>query len=484
MTVIAENEIKDIVQQVIANISINKEILISSGGNANYDPKPSGKNGIFEKMDDAIKAAQEAFLELNKVTLDRRKKYIQAIRQYALSVTVQVSKIAVEETGMGRAEDKIEKNKLAILKTPGVEDVQTEAFTGDRGMTLQEWAPYGVIGSISPSTNPTETVFNNSIMMISAGNTVVFNPHPAARKCSLLAVETINNAIIASGGPANCVTTVLQPTLESGKILFTHPKIKLLCVTGGPAVVDEAMKSSKKTVAAGPGNPPVVVDETANIDKAAASIITGASLDNNVLCIAEKEIFVVDAVAEKLKSSLKKNNGYELSLSQLDKLMTKIISKMPEKEGEEAVVNRNFVGRNANVIARELGLNLPDTTRLLFADVPNDHPLIYIEQLMPVMPLSRVKNFDRALELAYKAEHNYFHTAMMHSMNVDRLTQMGKLMNVSIFVKNGPSCAGLGFGGEGYTTFTIASPTGDGLTRPRTFTRMRRCSMIDYLRII
>jgi len=483
MNNITENDVRDIVKQVLANISINKGLLITANGDYSFEPTDNSP-GIFVKMEDAINAAAEAFKELNKLSIDKRKQIIQSIRSFALAETARVSKLAVEETGMGRPEDKIEKNKLAILKTPGVEDIQTEAFTGDRGLTLQEWAPYGVIGSISPSTNPTETVFNNSIMMLSAGNTVVFNPHPAARKVSLLAVETINKAIIAAGGPANCVTTVLQPTLDSGKILFTHPKIRLLCVTGGPAVVEEAMHSSKKTVAAGPGNPPVVVDETANIDKAAASVILGASLDNNVLCIAEKEVFVVESVAEKFKSALKKHNGYELSLNQLDKLMTKIITKMPEKEGEEAVVNRNFIGRNANVIARELGLNLPDSMRILFADVPNDHPLIYIEQLMPVIPVSRVRNFDRALELAYKAEHNYFHTAAMHSLNIDRLTQMGRLMNVSIFIKNGPSCAGLGFGGEGYTTFTIASPSGDGLTRPRTFTRMRRCTMVDYLRII
>ncbi len=480
---ISEQEIKDVVNQVLANISINKKMLISSTDNLSYDPTLHTP-GVYEKMEDAIDAAQQAFFELNKLSIEKRKEIIQAIRYAALAVTTIVAKLAVMETGMGRPEDKIEKNKLAILKTPGVEDVQAEAFTGDHGLTLHEYAPYGVIGSIAPSTNPTETVFNNSISMISAGNTVVFNPHPAARRVSTLAVETVNNASKSVGGPANIVTTVLKPTLDTGRILFTNPKIQLLCVTGGPAVVEEAMKTNKKVVAAGPGNPPVLVDETAVIDNAAASIVLGASLDNNVLCIAEKEIIVMDAVADKLKQSLKKHNGYELSLNQLDKLMTKIITKMPEKEGEEAVVNRNFIGRNANVIARELGLNLPDSTRLLFADVPNDHPLIFIEQLMPVMPLTRVRNFDKGLELCFKAEHHYRHTAMMHSLNIDRLTQMGKLMNVSIFVKNGPSCAGLGFGGEGCTTFTIASPTGDGITSARTFTRMRRCVMVDYMRII
>ncbi len=480
---ITEQEIKDIVRDVLANIAINKGLLISNTEDVSYTPTPN-QFGIFEKMDDAINAARKAFEELSKLSIGKRKKMIQAIRQFALSETVRVSKLAVQETGMGRPEDKIEKNKLAILKTPGVEDIQTEAYSGDAGLMLQEFAPYGVIGSISPSTNPTETVFNNSIMMIAAGNTVTFNPHPAAKRVSQLAVETINKAILSVGGPANCATTVLEPTLESGKILFTHPLIKLLCVTGGPAVVEEAMKSTKKTVAAGPGNPPVVVDETADIDRAARSIILGASLDNNVLCIAEKEIIVIDSVAEKLKAALKKHNGYELTLNQLDKLMPQIITKMPTNPHEEAVVNRNFIGRNANVIAKAIGLNLPDTTRILFAEVPNDHPLVFIEQLMPVIPLTRVRSFDAALELAYRAEHNYFHTALLHSMNVDRMTAMGKLMNCSIFVKNGPSCAGLGFGGEGYTTFTIASPTGDGLTRPRTFTRMRRCTIIDYLRVI
>jgi propionaldehyde dehydrogenase len=481
-TNITEKDIQDIVKKVIGNLSVNKGIIISDKSDTSYIPQ-ANTYGLFNRMEDAVIAADKAFQQLSELSLSKRNEMINAIRQYGLAETARLSKLAVEETKMGRVEDKLEKNKLAILKTPGVEDIKTEAFTGDAGCTLQELAPYGVIGSISPSTNPSETIFNNSIAMISAGNTVAFNPHPSAKRVSQLAVETVNKAILSVGGPANCVTTVLEPTLETGKVLFTHPVIKLLCVTGGPAVVEEAMKSNKKVVAAGPGNPPVIVDETAVIENAAKSIVLGASLDNNVLCIAEKEIIVIDKVANKLKTELKKNDCYELSMPQLNKLMSIIVKKMPEN-GEEAVMNRDYVGRNANYIAKAIGLNLPDTVRLLFCEVPNDHPLIFIEQLMPVIPLTKVRTFEQALDLAYRAENQCFHTAMMHSLNIDRLTKMGRKMNVSIFVKNGPSCAGLGFGGEGYTTFTIASPTGDGVTRPRTFTRLRRCSMVDYMRII
>jgi len=476
-------DIKNIIEEVVKRVSA--ELKMSFGEyNVNYEPQ-AGRYGIFEDMNKAIEAAYNAQQEFVKLSLEERKKIIETMRQYALANVKVFSELAVAETKMGRVADKIAKNQLSILKTPGVEDIESKAYTGDHGLTLVEYAPYGVIGSVTPSTNPSSTVINNSISMLSAGNSVVFNPHPAARRVSLLAVEILNKAVIAAGGPENLMTTVLKPTLETGKILFTHPKIRVLTVTGGPAVVAEAMKSTKKVIAAGPGNPPVVVDETAIIPHAAKAIVDGASFDNNVLCIAEKEVIVVRSVADALLSEMQKYNAYKLTTAQIDKLTEKIIVEPGDhKTGKEPVVNRELIGRNANVIARQIGLDLPDSIRLLYGEVPNDHPLIFTEQLMPVLPVTRVPDVDKAIELAYEAELHNYHTAHMHSLNVANLSKMAKKMNVSIFVKNAPSYAGLGFLGEGYTTLTIASPTGEGLTSARSFTRMRRCVLADYFRII
>jgi len=470
-----EDNIRLMVQDVIKNMNLNMNQASSASG--------SGNTGVFTDLNTAVAAARRAFEEFNNQTLDTRKKVIDNIRKVCLANVETLSRMAHEETGMGRVEDKITKNTLAINKTPGVEDIQPETFSDDDGLTLVEHAPYGVIGSITPSTNPTATIISNGIGMIAAGNSVVFNPHPSAKKVSCFLVNLMNKAVMEAGGPANLLAAVEEPTIESAKQLMTHKDIAIMVVTGGPAVVKQAMNSGKKVIAAGPGNPPCVVDETADIVKAGRDIVAGASFDNNVICICEKEILVVESVADRLKEEMKKNGAYELNESQI-KQLTDILVVESGGPGKEGVVNKKYVGKNADFIAKAIGLDVPSSTRLLLCEVPLEHSLVWNEQLMPVMPLVRVKNVDVAIELAVECEHHFRHTAMMHSLNVSKLSKMAKAMNCSLFVKNGPSYAGLGAGGAGFTSFTIASPTGEGVTRARTFTRERRCTLVDYFRII
>jgi propionaldehyde dehydrogenase len=467
-----EQNIRDLVAEVIKGMNLIPE------------QKTSEKTlGIFSNINDAVEAAYNAFEEFKVVTLETRKKIIGNIRKISLEYKDIFSKMAQEETGMGRWEDKILKNELGINKTPGVEDIIPETYTDDNGLTLVERAPYGVIGSITPSTNPTVTIISNAIGMIAAGNAVVFNTHPSAKKVSASVISLLNKAIIEAGGPQNLLTCVENPTIESAKTLMTHPKVAIMVVTGGPAVVKTAMNSGKKVIAAGPGNPPVVVDETADIPKAGKAIVDGASFDNNVICICEKEVFVVESVADQLKAEMIKNGAYELKGEQIKKITDLVISE-PGRQGFEGAANKKYVGKNANYIAKDIGLNLPDSIRLLICEVDKDHPLVWTEQLMPVMPIVRVKDVDTAIDLAFQAEHGFRHTAMMHSLHISKLSKMAKVMNCSIFIKNAPSYAGLGFGGAGFASFTIASPTGEGVTRARTFTRERRCTLVDHFRII
>ncbi len=467
-----EESVRQIIEEVISSMDLNL-------------PKDDGtKNiGTFSDINSAIDAADIAFREFGKLTLDLRKNCIANIRKICLANAETMSKMAHQETGMGRWEDKLVKNELGIRKTPGTEDIVPEAFSDDYGLTLVERAPYGVIGSITPSTNPTVTIISNAIGMIAGGNSVVFNPHPAAKKVSAFVVNLINKAIIEEGGPANLVCCITEPTIETAKILMTHPKIAILAVTGGPAVVKVAMNSGKKVIAAGPGNPPCVVDETADLAKASRDIVAGASFDNNVICICEKEIIVVASVADRLKEELKKNGAYELNEDQV-KRITELVIAEPGGPGCEGAANKNFVGKNADFIAKHIGLIVPPDTRMLLCEVGREHPLLWTEQLMPVMPLVRVQDVDTAIELAVEVEHGFRHTAIMHSLNIAKLSKMAKAMNCSIFIKNGPSYAGLGQGGAGFASFTIASPTGEGVTRARTFTRERRCTLVDYFRII
>jgi acyl-CoA reductase-like NAD-dependent aldehyde dehydrogenase len=468
-----EQNIRQLVQDVIQDMNIFPAKEKAGTENA----------GVFSNISEAIHAAEKAFSKLNMLTLETRKKIIANIRKTALAHNESISRMAHEETGLGRWEDKIIKNELGITKTPGVEDIVSESYSDDDGLTLVERAPYGVIGSITPSTNPAVTIISNSIGMIAAGNAVVFNPHPSAKKVSARLINLLNTAITEAGGPANLLTCIDEPTIESAKQLMAHPGIAILVVTGGPAVVRVAMNSGKKVIAAGPGNPPCVVDETANLVKAGRDIVNGAGFDNNVICICEKEIIVVASVADRLKEELKKNGAFELTPAQIEKLTALVISD-PGGPGKEGAAEKKYIGKNADFIARAIGLEVPPATRLLLCEVGREHPLVWTEQLMPVMPLVRVADVDAAIDLAVECEHGFRHTAIMHSLNIAKLSKMARAMNCSIFIKNGPSYAGLGHGGAGFASFTIASPTGEGVTRARTFSRERRCTLVDYFRII
>lgn len=471
---------------------IVKKVLERLEQNGKYRTTPSAcsspvlastGDGIFNDMEQAIEAAAVAQSVLKDMTLEKRKEIIDAIRQVGIDNAEEFAKRTVEETKMGRVDHKILKCKLASTRTPGIEDLESIAWSGDYGLTVVEMAPFGVIGAITPSTHPVPTVINNSISMIAAGNSVVVNAHPGAKNVSNFGVQLINRAIVAAGGPPNLVTAVETPTLETGRILFNHPKINLLCITGGPGVVRAAMKAAKRAICAGPGNPPVVVDETADLAKAAKSIIEGATFDNNLLCISEKEIIVVERVADELKRQLTLHGAYEISTQQMDRLAD-IVFENGGKGTDEPIVSRQYVGRDVSVLAQALALNIPANTQMLFGETPADHPFVLAEQMMPCLPLIRVADVDTAIELAKKVEHGFKHTAIMHSKDVEHLTRMGKAMDCTLFVKNGPSTAGDGVGGEGFFTHSIASPTGEGFTSARTFTRTRRCTMVDYLRIV
>jgi len=440
-------------------------------------------SGVFSSIDEAVEQARKAHLAFMDVPIERRKKIIDAMRKIAIEHAEELSKLAVEETGLGRYEDKVNKNLLAATRTPGIEDLQAEAVSGDHGLTVIERAPYGVICSITPSTNPSETVINNGIGMVAGGNSVVFNPHPSAKRATQRTIELLNSAIVSQGGPPNLLTCVLEPTIETAQKAMRHPNTRLVVVTGGGAVVREALNSGKKVIAAGPGNPPVVVDETADIESAAKHIVSGASLDNNIVCVCEKEVLAVDSIVDRLKTTMLKYGAVEIKGRDIERLESLVI-KENRGPSRHAVTERRYVGKDAGILLREIGITGHDDARLIICETPLSHPFVWTELLMPIIPMVRIADVDQGIELAKQVEHGFGHTAVMHSTNITKLSKMARFINTTIFVKNGPAYAGLGFGGEGYTSFTIASPTGEGLTSARTFTRMRRCVLVDYFRIV
>ncbi len=477
---LTEAEIREVVSQVLNQVA--------AAPTASFDSTQyAGKKfvGVFDDMNDAIAAAQVAYKAVRAMSVEKREQLITEIRRLTRAEAHIMAEIGVKETGMGRVDHKTAKHMLVADKTPGTEDIVSAAKTGDNGLTLVEMAPFGVVGAITPSTNPSETVICNSIGMIAAGNGVVFNPHPNAIATSNYAVDLVNRASKAMGGPEILVCSMKKPTLESAAIMQSHPLIRLLVCTGGPGVVKAVLSSGKKAIGAGAGNPPVIVDDTADIGKAGKDIIDGCTFDNNLPCIAEKEVFAFRNIADELISVMLKNGAYMIDSAQAGKLAEIVLVDKTDKKGNvRKIVNRDCVGRDAKVILSKLGITVSDDIRCIICETDFNHPFVQEELMMPILPIVRVNNIDQAIDLAVKAEHGNRHTAHMHSKNVDNLSRFAREVETTIFVKNAPSYAGIGFGGEGHATFTIAGPTGEGITSARSFTRQRRCVMAESFRII
>lgn len=483
MANLTDQDIELIAQRIVADLTGRGDGASAKGQKPSSIPSAAGEMGIFDTIGDAVKAASVAFCQYDQMGLKKRNEIIASIRSVMRENNNALAKMAWEETGLGRYEDKILKTQLVTEKTPGTEDLQPIAITGDNGLTLMELAPYGVIGAITPTTNPTSTIINNTIAMVAAGNSVVFNVHPNAKRVSCHNVALINKAIVAAGGPRNLITCIANPTVESAQALMKHPGVRLVVVTGGGGVVKAAMESGKRAICAGPGNPPAVVDETADIDKAARDIVAGASFDNNVICTDEKECLVVSSIADKLIKAMTYNGAYLITKEQLPAVEKVVFTKINGPR-QEADIDRSLIGKNASVILQKAGIRCDDSIRLGICEVDHDHPLLWTEQMMPIFPVTRVRDADEGIDFALALEHPRRHTFSMHSETLSNLSRMARECNASIFVKNGPNYSGLGFGGEGYASFTIASPTGEGLTSPKSFSRWRRCTIVGAFRIV
>lgn len=464
---ISEQELAGIIEKVLSELH--------SGGSTDT---PVDFDGIHQRVDDAVACAIKAQKALLALPLSKRDEIIAAMRQAVFANNEMLAKMAVEETGLGRYDDKLRENILCASKTPGTEDIQAQAKTGDNGLMLLEYAPVGVIGALTPITNPTGTVIHNSISMIAAGNAVIFNPHPSAIQTSSTILRLLHKAIVDNDGPFGLISAIAKPTLDSAREIIEHPKVNMLVATGGKPVVKAVLSSGKKAIGAGAGNPPVLVDETAHIRNAAQCIVNGASINNNIFCTCEKEAIVVEEVADTLiKFMIETGKAYLLSAEQAAQV-TKVMLN------EQGKINTKLVGRNVQVILGKIGLNVGEQYRLAIFEADRDHPLVWTEQMMPVLPIVRVKNIQEGIELGVAVEQGNRHTAIMHSTNVDNLTAFARAVQTTIFVKNGPAYAGIGLGGEGHTAFTIAGPTGEGMTSARTFTRQRRCTLVEGFRII
>ena len=472
-----ENAIREVVREVLTQLGRN---------GAAPEPRHNGHTasgdwGVFETVDQAAAAAQDGFRQLCDVGLEERRQIVQIVKNICVGQAEELGRLEYEETKIGRLDHKIEKLKI-IARVPGVESLRTEAVSGDHGLTIEEHAPFGVIGAITPVTHSLPTLAGNVVNMLAAGNTVVFNAHPGGKQIAIEGAQRFNRAIHKALGLTNLITIIRNPTIDSAEQIFNHRGIRLLVVTGGPAVARAALASRKRAIVAGPGNPPVLVDETADLDNAARCIVTGGAFDNNLLCIGEKEVFAVDSIFNSLMDRMDRHGGYRLSAAQIDGLARAAFTP-PKEPGGHWVLNRDLVGKDPQVLADTIGLKLPGGVQLLYGETDTKNPFVFEEQMMPFVPFVRCRDADEGIRLCVEFEHGFGHTAIIHSRNVRTMTTMARAMDTTLFIKNGPTPAGLGLGGEGFLSYSIATPTGEGVTSPMTFTRQRRCAMVDDLRI-
>lgn len=470
-----ESMIRNVVAQVLAEVG--PAPVVSGASQA-------GRYGVFDCAHEAVTAARQAFEQLSERTIDDRRRIIDHIRRISIEQSVELGTMEMNETKIGRLDHKINKLETLGKLTPGIEFMTSQAYTGNRGLAIVEHAPFGVIGAITPVTHSLPTITGNAVSMIASGNTLVVNPHPSGKRVAAEGVRRFNQAIYQDLGIDNLICVIAEPTLESADVIFNHRDVALICVTGGPAVARAALSANKRAIVAGPGNPPVVVDETADLDRAARSIIQGGSYDNNLLCIGEKEIFVVDSVCDALMQAMDRAGAVRLNNQQIDRLTSNAIQAVGEGEHRHDAPSKEFLGKDPAVLAAGAGMSLNQPTDLLFGETSVDHPFVTVEQMMPFIPVVRCRDVDQAIEYAREYEHGFRHTAIIHSNDVRNMTKMGRVLDTTLFIKNGPCMAGLGLGGEGYLSFSIAGPTGEGVTTPMTFTRERRCSLVEDLYVL
>lgn len=472
---ITDIQLKELVEKVV------RQVVSATGSSAQVRVHDKGDLGVFDDMNDAVEAAHEAFLLFRERSIQCKKRITDAVRQMALDHKEELARMTVEETGMGRVDHKIAKFINAAKNSPGAEYLQPQAWSGKNGMAVDEYAPFGVIGNITPSTHPGPVMINNIIIQLLGGNTIAFNPHPSAKRVNAKVIQLANQYMMEADAPKNLVTCVKEPTLETAKILYGHHQVALLSVTGGPMMVDMAMTYPKKVIAAGPGNPPVLVDETANLRLAAREITDSASFDNNVLCLGEKVIFVVESVFDTFIQEFEKAGNYKLTNRQIDDLGKKAL----KQDGKHWIIGREHVGKSAQFLGKSLGLNLSAEVPMLFGETDRNHPWVVAEQMTCCIPVVKVKDFEDGLQAAIKAEHRFKHTASIFTRDMNRATRYAREFDSSIVTINGGNLRGNGGdSGEGYFSHTIATPSGEGITTPLDFVRKRRIMTHQSLRFV
>ncbi|MHB1376701.1 MAG: aldehyde dehydrogenase family protein [Candidatus Humimicrobiaceae bacterium] len=390
------------------------------------------------QLSSSAKTAYDLFSTGSQEKVD---KVVEAMALAGIKESERLARLAVEETGYGIVEDKIIKNIFASRDVyESIKDLKTAGvISRDNVKKIIEIAhPMGVVAAITPTTNPTSTVIFKALICVKSRNAVVFAPHPHAVRCSFEAARVMAEAAVSAGAPAGLISCMYTLTLEGTKELMASKNVAIILATGGPAMVKSAHSYGKPALGVGPGNTPVYVDKSADIEKAAKDIISSKSFDNGVICASEEAVIVHKDVEGQLRNMMIKNGAYFLSESEIEKA-GKVLVK-----GNS--MNAEMVGKSVQIIADAAGINVPAGTKLLVGQllgVGPQYPLSR-EILSPIVAYYIADNWiegcERCLELINFG--GVGHTMVIHSMDEEVITEFAHRKPVFRFLVNTPASQG------------------------------------------
>jgi acetaldehyde dehydrogenase / alcohol dehydrogenase len=388
-----------------------------------------------------VKKAQQLYATFSQAQVDE---IFRAAALAAADARLPLAKMAAKETGMGVVEDKVIKNHFASEyiynkykddKTCGV------ISTDDNFGTITIAEPIGIICGIVPTTNPTSTAIFKALISLKTRNAIVFSPHPRARRSTNEAARIVLEAAVKAGAPEDIIGWIDEPTVELSNHLMHHPDVNLILATGGPGMVRAAYSSGKPAIGVGAGNTPVVIDETADIKRAVASILMSKTFDNGVVCASEQAVIVVDAAYDTVRERFIQNGGHVLSDEEADAVRNIILVK--------GGLNADIVGQSALRIAEMAGITVPPYTKVLIGEVSSvgEDEAFAHEKLSPTLGMYRARDFADAVTKAEAlvALGGIGHTSSLYTdqdLQPERIRYFGDKMKTARILINTPSSQG------------------------------------------
>jgi acetaldehyde dehydrogenase (acetylating) len=406
--------------------------------------------------------AKLAQAELAKFNSEQIDKIICNMVKVAEENAVSLAKLAVEETGFGKVEDKTFKNQFASTELyKFIKPMQTIGIINDDQVNkvIEIAEPVGLLMGIVPSTNPTSTAIYKSIIAIKSRNGIVFSPHPSALKCTLQAAKLMNDAAVAAGAPANIIGCISKPSMKATNELMHCDEVDMIIATGGTAMVKAAYSAGKPALGVGPGNVPCFIERTADIAKAVKNVITSKTFDYGTICASEQAVIVEECMRDQVIEEFKRQGGYFMTAEETDKVAKHLFVR-------GHAMSAKMVGRSAEYIASGAGVSIPAGTKVLLGEqqgVGEGYPLSY-EKLTTVLAFYTVKDWQEACELSIKLLNNggVGHSLSIHTNNPEMALKFAAKPVFRILVNTPSTQGGVGVSTGLAPAFTLGCGTWGG----------------------